>query len=339
MRKCNTILVTGGAGFIGSNFIRFLFTNTDFTGTVVNADVLTYAGNRENLADIEAKYSENGRYFFYAANICDYTEIEKILSDHNVDTIVHFAAETHVDRSIFGPAEFIHTNIIGTFTLLEVVRKRTENGQHIHFHHISTDEVFGSLGKEGYFSENSAYDPRSPYSASKASADHLVRAYYHTYGLSVTISNCSNNYGPYQYPEKFIPLMITNMVQGKALPIYGDGKNIRDWLYVDDHNSAVWAILKNGLTGETYTIGGENEWENIELVKYLCEITARCTGKPVSDYEKLITYVADRSGHDRRYAIDSGKLQKELGWRPRTSFAEGIDMTVRWYCNKSKSEK
>ncbi len=336
MRKFKTILVTGGAGFIGSNFIRYVFEQTDFCGTLINVDSLTYAGKRENLADIETHYASNGRYVFIMQDIGNYSEMENIITTYVVDAIVHFAAETHVDRSIFGPSEFIHTNIIGTFTLLEIIRKRNENGYPIHFHHISTDEVYGSLGAEGYFSETSPYDPRSPYSASKASSDHLVKAYYHTYGIPITLSNCSNNYGPYQYPEKFIPLMITNMVQGKQLPIYGDGKNIRDWVFVDDHNAAVWTILSKGQCGDTYAIGGGNEWENIELVKYICEITAQLTGKPVAEYLSLITYVSDRSGHDRRYAIDCTKLKRDLGWKPCVDFADGIALTVRWYCKNLK---
>ncbi len=332
MRKLNNIMVTGGMGFIGSNFIRYIFNQNDFNGTIINYDKITYAGNPENLTDIEKKYSSS-RYNFIKGDIADFNAVSNALMEYNIDTIVHFAAESHVDRSIYGPTEFINTNIIGTFNLLESARKFWSDKTGTHFHHISTDEVYGSLNDDGYFYENTPYSPRSPYSASKASSDHLVSAWNHTYHFPVTISNCSNNYGPYHYPEKLIPLMINNMLEKKSLPIYGDGKNIRDWLYVDDHNSALWLILKNGRIGETYNIGGENEWENISLINKLCESMALNTGKEKDYYKHLITYVNDRPGHDRRYAINCDKIKNELGWRQSVSFDEGLDITVKWYLN------
>ncbi len=329
LRSFSNILVTGGAGFIGSNFIRYLFTEVGFAGRVVNLDALTYAGNLENLADIAAGYPD--RYVFVKGDIRDRALVEQIFSQYGIDAVVHFAAESHVDRSILGPEEFITTNIMGTFTLLEAARKAWGARQDVRFHHISTDEVYGSLCEEGAFTETTAYDPRSPYSASKASSDFLVKAYGHTYGLPVTISNCSNNYGPYQFPEKLIPLMILNMLEEKPLPVYGDGKNIRDWLYVVDHNAAVWTIMTRGRVGETYNIGGENEWENIRLLQRLIDIVAQETGKPAARLAALITYVKDRPGHDRRYAIDCTKLKTELGWTQSVSFDEGLRRTVRWY--------
>jgi len=330
MRKLHNILVTGGCGFIGSNFIRYLFEKTDFQGKIVNVDKLTYAGNPENLADIQEKH-DGKRYFFVRADICDRDAINKVFSEHAIDTVIHFAAESHVDRSIFGPGEFIQTNIIGTFTLLEAARDQWKDRDDVLFHHVSTDEVYGSLGDEGFFFEDTPYDPRSPYSASKASSDHLVMAYHHTYGLPITMSNCSNNYGPYQFPEKLIPLMILNMREEKPLPVYGDGKNIRDWLYVDDHNGAVWAIINKGKVGETYNIGGENEWENIRLVYALCEKMSNARGHDREHYKKLITYVKDRPGHDRRYAINCDKIKSELGWKQVYDFDRGLEMTIRWY--------
>ncbi len=331
MRPCTSILVTGGAGFIGSNFIRFLFSQEDFTGTVINIDKLTYAGNRNNNDDIEQRYGQSGRYYFYHKDISDYSSLDHIINDHAVDTVIHFAAETHVDRSIFGPHDFIQTNIVGTFTLLEVARKVHVSGRKLHFHHISTDEVYGSLVDNGYFSESTPYAPRNPYSASKASADHLVASYFHTYGLPITISHSSNNYGPYQYPEKLIPLMIYSMLNGKPLPVYGDGKQIRDWLHVDDHNRAVWAIIQKGTDGEVFNIGAETEIENIVLVKTLCQLVAHYTGKPDKKYLSLITHVADRAGHDRRYAMDASKLRDRLKWEPKVEFKAGLASTVRWY--------
>ena len=341
-RKLKNILVTGGAGFIGTNFIYYLFRKTDFSGRIINVDLLTYAGNLENLEAVEAEYGvggaegKAGRYVFEHADICDAKRMEKIMRQYDIDTVVHFAAESHVDRSILGPEAFLRTNVTGTFTLLEAVRtywtdKDGKFRDDVLFHHISTDEVYGSLGKEGYFKETTPYSPRSPYSASKASSDHLVMAYHHTYGLPVTLSNCSNNYGPFQFPEKLIPLMILNMQQEKPLPVYGDGKFIRDWLYVEDHNSAVWMIMNKGRTGEKYNIGGENEWENIRLLEKLIEIVALQTGKSVDSLKKLITYVKDRPGHDRRYAIDCSKLKSELGWKQAHTFEEGLQNTVEWY--------
>lgn len=329
-RKLQTILVTGGAGFIGSNYIHYMFEDKIFDGRIINVDKLTYAGNLENLVSIEKEYGGK-RYFFEKTDVKDYEAVKAILGKYNIDTVVHFAAESHVDRSIFGPGEFIQTNIIGTFNLLECVREVWRDRQDVLFHHVSTDEVYGSLDDQGYFYESTPYDPQSPYSASKASSDHLVKAYHHTYGLPVTMSNCSNNYGPYQFPEKLIPLMILNMKNNKPLPIYGDGKNIRDWLYVADHNRALWKIVNDGKAGETYNIGGENEWENIRLVHVLCEKMAEATGEDVNKFSQLITYVKDRAGHDRRYAINCDKIKNELGWRQTVNFDEGLTQTIQWY--------
>ncbi|MBN2694609.1 dTDP-glucose 4,6-dehydratase [bacterium] len=338
MRSINSILVTGGAGFIGSNFIKYLFEKTEFGGEIVNIDKLTYAGNLENLFEIDKKYGKSGenRYHFEKIDIVDYNAIESIFEKYEFDAVVHFAAESHVDRSIHGPKSFIETNIIGTFNLLEVCRKYWKNFDNKVFHHISTDEVYGSLGDDGYFYENTAYDPRSPYSASKASSDHLVSAYFHTYNLPVTISNCSNNYGPLQFPEKLIPIMINNMLEEKPLPVYGDGLNVRDWLYVDDHCSGIWKIVKNGILGETYNIGGENEWTNIALLNKLCNIVAQKMEKPFGYYQKLITYVKDRAGHDRRYAINCDKIKSQLNWKQSLSFEEGLELTVDWYLNNKE---
>jgi len=338
MRSFKTILVTGGAGFIGSNLIRYLLSDkSGFTGRVVNLDVLTYAGNPDSLADIDASLG-GSRYFFVQADITDRVAVEKVFADFAVDAVAHLAAESHVDRSIVGPEAFIKTNVMGTFTLLDVARNAWKGRfgadvaqPDVLFHHVSTDEVFGSLGDTGYFTETTPYDPRSPYSASKASSDHLVMAYHHTYHLPVTLTNCSNNYGPYQFPEKLVPVMILNMVEGKNLPVYGDGKNIRDWLYVEDHNSAVWTVMKKGTLGHTYNIGGENEWENIHLLGRLIEIVAEESGRDPADFRSLITYVKDRPGHDRRYAIDCSRLKTELGWKQSVSFDEGLRRTVRWY--------
>ena len=335
MRKLNNIMVTGGAGFIGTNFIQYLFDKTDFEGRIINVDKLTYAGNLENLSKVNEKYA-NERYFFKRVDICNTESIDKIFIDYDIDTVVHFAAESHVDRSISGPKDFIETNIVGTFSLIEIARKHWKNRDDVLFHHISTDEVYGSLDSNGYFYETTPYDPRSPYSATKASSDHIVRAYYHTYNLPVTISNCSNNYGPYQFPEKLIPLMILNMQEEKDLPVYGDGKNIRDWLYVEDHNSAVWKIMNDGKRGSTYNIGGENEWENIKLLNILCEIVAELKGKDKDYYKKYITYVKDRPGHDKRYAINCDKLKDELGWKQANSFQSGLLKTVKWYLENEK---
>lgn len=322
------MLVTGGCGFIGTNFIHYLLNESDYKGRVINVDSLTYAGNPENLKEVQETYGD--RYIFVKADICDRKRMDSLFDMYQLDAVCHFAAESHVDRSIVGPDAFIKTNIVGTFNLLEAARNH--QGQMALFHHISTDEVFGSLGPEGYFSETTPYQPNSPYSASKASSDHLVRAYHETYGLPITISNCSNNYGPYQFPEKLIPLMILNAMEDKPLPVYGDGLNVRDWLFVRDHCTAVWTIMKNGKRGETYTIGGNHEMENIRIVETICDMIdalPAMKGKP--SRRTLITYVKDRLGHDRRYAIDASRLQKELGWEPEESFQSGIRKTLKWY--------
>jgi dTDP-glucose 4,6-dehydratase len=330
MREFSSILVTGGAGFIGTNFIRYILGPGGFEGRVVNLDALTYAGNPANLADVERELGGK-RYFFERGDICDRSFVEGVFAKHGIDAVVHFAAESHVDRSILGPEAFVRTNVLGTYTLLDVARLSWQGREGVLFHHISTDEVFGSLGDEGYFREDTAYDPRSPYSASKASSDHIVRAYFHTYGLPATLTNCSNNYGPYQFPEKLVPLMILNMIEGKSLPVYGDGRNIRDWLYVEDHCSAVWLVMRKGRVGESYNVGGENEWENIRLLDRLIEIVATKTGAGADRYRALLTYVKDRPGHDRRYAIDCSKIKDELGWKRAASFDEGLSRTVDWY--------
>ena len=350
-RRLNNILVTGGAGFIGSNFINYLFglsatgskefMDSGFTGKIVNVDCLTYAGNLENLSMVEEKFgkgaSENERrYFFEKVDICDRAEIERIFKQYDIDTVIHFAAESHVDRSILGPEAFIKTNVMGTFTLLDVARNYwgislDKQRDDVLFHHISTDEVYGSLGETGYFTETTPYDPRSPYSSSKASSDHIVMAYYHTYGLPITLSNCTNNYGPYQFPEKLLPLMISNIRDGKNLPVYGKGDNIRDWIYVEDHNRAVWLIVNKGVTGEKYNIGGENEWQNIKLLHKVIELTAPKVEKTAADVEKTIVHVKDRPGHDARYAIDCTKIKSELGWERKMTFEQGLSLTVNWY--------
>lgn len=330
MRKLENILVTGGAGFIGANFINYILRETEFSGRIINYDKLTYAGNLSSLKEVDEEF-EGRSYFFVNVDICNRKMVDETLSKYNIDTVIHFAAESHVDRSIDGPEAFINTNVMGTFTLLEGVRSFWKDRKDVLFHHISTDEVYDSLGETGLFYEDTAYNPRSPYSASKASSDHLVRAYFHTYGLPFTLSNCSNNYGPLQFPEKLIPVIIENILEEKPLPIYGDGKNIRDWLYVIDHNSAVWAIVNKGEAGETYNIGGENELENIELVYNLCDFMASKKGQEPDYYKKLITYIKDRPGHDRRYAINCDKLKKELGWKQSVNFKEGLEKTVDWY--------
>jgi len=329
MHTPRNVLVTGGAGFIGSNFIRHVLAQPAFTGTIVNFDKLTYAGNPHSLADVAALHG--ARYVFVKGDIAEAAGVEAALRAHHIDTVVHFAAESHVDRSITGPADFIRTNIVGTYTLLQAARQLWGDRRDVRFHHVSTDEVYGSLGDTGKFVETTAYDPRSPYSASKASSDHLVMAWYHTFGLPVTMSNCSNNYGPYHFPEKLIPLMIGNLLSGKSLPVYGDGLNVRDWLYVEDHASALWAIVNRGRVGETYNVGGENEWTNIALVKFLCTRLAGIQGKDPQDYLKLITYVKDRPGHDHRYAIDCEKLKAELKWTQSVTFEQGLEKTIRWY--------
>ena len=328
-RTFRNLLVTGGAGFIGTNFIRYLFEQTDFRGRVINLDKLTYAGNPASLSDVAAEYGD--RYQIERVDICDADSVRSVFERYAIDAVVHFAAESHVDRSILGPREFVNTNVMGTFTLLEMARAAWKDRRDVLFHHVSTDEVYGSLGAEGLFTETTPYSPRSPYSASKAGSDHLVRAYHHTYGLPITVSNCSNNYGPYQFPEKLIPLMILNMLEGKSLPVYGEGKNVRDWLYVEDHASAVWAIMSRAHEGETYNVGGETERRNIDIVNQLCKVVAEETGKLLSDYTALIRFVADRPGHDHRYAIDCTKIKRELGWRQKYKFDEGLKSTVRWY--------
>lgn len=322
------ILITGGAGFIGSHLVR-RFVNRYPEYQVYNLDFLTYAGNLENLTDIENK--EN--YHFIREDICNAGAISELFRSYDFDAVIHLAAESHVDRSISNPIAFIDTNIMGTVNLLNAARDAWKEKSGARFYHISTDEVYGSLGETGYFTETTAYDPRSPYSASKASSDHLVRAYYHTYHLPVLISNCSNNYGPFQFPEKLIPLTIHNIIQQKPIPVYGDGKYTRDWLFVEDHAAAIDLIFHEGVIGETYNIGGNNEWKNIDLVKALCEITDEALGRPKGSSESLITFVEDRPGHDRRYAIDASKLKNELGWVPEIKFQEGFRKTVDWYLN------
>ena len=323
LRNPVSVLVTGGCGFIGSAFVRFLLGQPSFTGKVVNLDLMTYAANADNVADAQG----SARYSFARGDIADAAFVASLCREHAVDCIVHFAAESHVDRSISGPGAFIQANIVGTYQLLQVVRELPQ----IHFHHVSTDEVYGSLGATGLFHESTAYDPSSPYSASKAASDHLVRAYARTYGISTTLSNCSNNYGPYQFPEKLIPLMILNLVDGKPLPVYGTGANVRDWLYVDDHVEAIWTIVQRGKRGETYNIGGEAEWTNLALLHQLIDVVAQITGLDAALLQKQITFVADRPGHDARYAIDCSKLKAELGWTQRHDIESGLISTVRWY--------
>ncbi len=328
----HTILVTGGAGFIGPNFTRHML-DTYKDLTIINLDKLTYAGNLDSLADL----MDNPRHIFVQGGIEDHSLVEYIFTQYCPQAAVNFAAESHVDRSIEGPAAFIQTNIVGTFRLLEAARAycrtlpEVEQGQ-FRFLHVSTDEVYGSLGPEGYFTEATPYAPNSPYSASKAASDHLVRAWYHTYGLPILTTNCSNNYGPYQFPEKLIPLMILNALDGKPLPVYGDGQNIRDWLYVRDHCRAIDTILLNGRTGEVYNIGGNSEKTNLEIVHTICDILDEMRPKlDGASYRAQITFVPDRPGHDRRYAIDASKIKRELGWQPVENFADGIKKTIEWY--------
>jgi dTDP-glucose 4,6-dehydratase len=320
------IFVTGGAGFIGSNFLN-LFVPQHPQHKFINIDKLTYAANLQNLLQT----STFPNYGFEKACLTDFAAVDNLFDCYEPDIIFHFAAESHVDRSILGPAEFIQSNIIGTFNLLEACRKHWQNKEGKLFLHVSTDEVYGSLGSEGYFTEKTAYDPSSPYSASKASSDHLVRAYHRTYDLPAIITNCSNNYGPYQFPEKLIPLMIINALEGEPLPVYGEGENVRDWLYVEDHCRALWTAAFKGKHGETYNIGGNNEWKNIDIVNSICAALVAETGRPLAEYTKLIKFVPDRPGHDLRYAIDSTKIQTELGWQPQENFESGLKKTVKWY--------
>ncbi len=327
-----TFFITGGCGFIGANFVRFVL-NKGGNNKVINLDKLTYAGNPNNLLDIKS----DERYSFIHGDICDQQIVKEIFDNYNPDMVVNFAAESHVDRSIDGPAEFIQTNVVGTSVLLQEAlqyfnKLDREKSSVFRFHHVSTDEVFGSLGEEGSFTEETPYDPSSPYSASKASSDHLVRAWHRTYGLPVIISNCSNNYGPFQFPEKLIPLMILNCLEDKPLPIYGTGENIRDWLYVEDHCDAIYTIIENGHFGETYNVGGNNEIQNIEIVKTICSILDEVNpSKNKKSYKELIQFVTDRPGHDFRYAIDSSKLKNELSWSPKETFDSGIRKTIDWY--------
>ena len=327
------IFITGGAGFIGSAVVRQFINETECR--VVNVDKLTYAGNLQSLASI----ADNPRYAFEKVDICDAAELTRVFAQHQPDAVMHLAAESHVDRSISGPADFIQTNIVGTYTLLEAARAYwntldAARKAAFRFHHISTDEVYGSLGDTGFFTEETAYEPNSPYSASKASSDHLVRAWHHTYGLPVVTTNCSNNYGPFHFPEKLIPLVILNAVNGKPLPIYGKGDNIRDWLYVDDHARALRVVLENGKLGETYNIGGWNEKTNLEVVQTICGILDELRPQN-SPHAQLITYVQDRPGHDKRYAIDANKIANDLGWKPQETFTTGLRKTVEWYLNNS----
>ncbi|MDR1681165.1 MAG: dTDP-glucose 4,6-dehydratase [Prevotellaceae bacterium] len=322
-----SILITGGAGFIGSHVVR-LFVNRYPDATIVNIDSLTYAGNLENLRDVAARPN----YRFVKADICDYAQVQRALADFAVTGIVHLAAESHVDRSITDPFVFARTNVIGTLTLLQAA-KEYWNGHYDGrlFYHVSTDEVYGSLDHGGFFTETTPYDPKSPYSASKAASDHFVRAFHNTYKLPVVVSNCSNNYGPYQFPEKLIPLFINNIRHNKPLPVYGRGENVRDWLFVEDHARAIDVIFHRGRIGDTYNIGGFNEWKNIDLIRVMIRVVDRLLGRPEGASEKLITYVTDRAGHDLRYAIDSTKLKTELGWEPSLQFEEGLEKTVKWY--------
>jgi dTDP-glucose 4,6-dehydratase len=332
MNFSKVILITGGAGFIGTHLVKH-WVKTYSNQLVINVDLLTYAGNLENLRDIE----NSKNYKFIKGDIRDADFLSQLFIDYPIDSVIHLAAESHVDRSITDPQSFLETNILGTFQLLNACKNAWKDQREGKlFYHVSTDEVFGSLGEEGYFTEETAYDPRSPYSASKAASDHLVRAYFHTYHLPIVISNCSNNYGPYQFPEKLIPLMIRNIIGMKNLPVYGDGKNTRDWLWVGDHVSAIDLIFHRGEKGETYAIGGHNEWQNLALVQFLCQAIDKKLGREEGTSEKLITFVTDRKGHDRRYAIDATKLKDKLGWEPQISPEEGMVKTVDWYVDNAE---
>jgi dTDP-glucose 4,6-dehydratase len=325
------ILITGGAGFIGSHVVR-RFVNNYPQYEIYNLDKLTYAGNLENLKEIE----DRPNYHFIKGDIVDAVLINELFAENNFDGVIHLAAESHVDRSISNPLEFVFANVIGTVNLLNAAKTSWQDKSGKRFYHISTDEVYGSLGETGLFTETTPYDPRSPYSASKASSDHFVRAYYHTYKLPVVISNCSNNYGPYQFPEKLIPLSINNIKNDKSIPIYGKGENVRDWLYVGDHASAIDLIYHKGKIGETYNVGGSNEWKNIDLIRLLCKVMDKKLGREDGASAKLITFVTDRAGHDLRYAIDSSKIQNELGWKPEHNFESGLEETVDWYLKNDK---
>lgn len=328
--KPRVMLVTGGAGFIGANFVRMLTTN--YPGLrVINLDKLTYAGSLANLHGVNPLY-----YRFVKGDICDAELLRMLFAEEDIDTVAHFAAESHVDRSIEGPGDFIRTNIEGTYTLLQTARSFWGTRKDVRFHHVSTDEVYGSLGADGLFTEETPYDPSSPYSASKAASDHLVRAWGRTYGLPVTLSNCSNNYGPYQFPEKLLPLMICKALAGDSLPVYGKGENIRDWLYVGDHCAAVDLIIRRGEPGRTYNIGGHNEWKNLDVVHLLCDILMTLRPKSSGHYRDQITFVTDRPGHDLRYAIDAGRIGRELGWKPAHTFETGLQATVQWYLDNDE---
>lgn len=341
MRKLQNFLVTGGAGFIGSHFIKQLFHDNSFCGRIINVDCLTYAANPDSLCEIQNEFG-NSRYFFEKINICDSNAIDNIFSKYDIDTVVHFAAETHVDRSIISPETFIQTNINGTFNLLESARKYWKSSLQNKpndklFHYISTDEVYGQLGSEGYFTESSPINPKSPYSASKASAQMLVLSYLNTYGLPVTISNCSNNYGPFQNQEKLIPHTIKCILNNEKIPVYGNGKNVRDWIYVEDHNNAVNLILQHGKSGECYNIGGENDISNIDLISVLIKIIAPKINKAEKDLLSFINFVQDRPGHDFRYAIDCSKIKNELGWSRNSNFEKALEITIDWYLQNQKT--
>ena len=325
------ILITGGAGFIGSHLVRrFLKSYPNYL--IVNLDKLTYAGNLSNLEDVE----NLPNYVFEKVDIVDAEAVRTVFKKHQISDVIHLAAESHVDRSIEGPMDFVMTNVVGTVNLLQAAKDNWGKEEGHVFHHVSTDEVYGSLGDEGLFTEETPYDPRSPYSASKASSDHFVMAFYHTYGLPIKMSNCSNNYGSHHFPEKLIPLMIDNIKNNKPLPVYGKGDNIRDWLWVEDHASAIDKIFHEGRVGESYNVGGLNEWTNLELVLFLCRMMDKKLGREIGESEKLITYVVDRAGHDKRYAIDASKLEEELGWTPSITFEEGLDKTVDWYLDNAE---
>jgi dTDP-glucose 4,6-dehydratase len=326
------LLITGGAGFIGSNVVHHVIDRPEVT-RLINLDCLTYAGHLVNLE----KISQHPKYVFEKVDLRDKTAVLEVVQKHKITHVMHLAAESHVDRSISGPGDFIHTNVVGTFNLLEACRsvwadaKFKSEHPDVKFHHVSTDEVYGSLGATGFFTETTPYAPNSPYSSSKASSDFLVRAYHHTYGMPAVITNCSNNYGPFQFPEKLIPVVIQSVMARKGVPVYGDGMNVRDWLYVRDHAEALWLVLGRGKSGETYNVGGHNEWANIRIVELICDLIDEMQPQLGGDSRKLITFVKDRPGHDRRYAIDASKIQKELGWTPAHKFEQGIRETVRWY--------